>query len=121
MLPNKLHPSRFPGMSAKMIAVVGCILGEDWTEPTIAELVITSDGFVLARNAGHVGFNAFIGSATDLQRNWDNLLNVAGLTGEEQREANYRFQEAVKSPWRKGKSQPRRRGGGPVLYHASRP
>ena len=71
---DKLNPHRFPHMSGKMAAIVGHVLGEDWTEPTIAELVITSDGYVLARNFGHIGFDAFIGLATDLQRNWDNLL-----------------------------------------------
>ena len=75
MIADKLHPQRFPNMSGKMAAIVGCILGKDWTEPTIAELVVTSDGYVLARNSGHIGFDAIIGLATDLQRNWDNLLS----------------------------------------------
>ena len=86
-------------MSGKMAAIVGYILGEDWTEPTIAELVITSDGYVLARNFGHIGFDAFIGLATDLERNWDNLLSAAGLTGKERQEASHRYQQAVRSRW----------------------
>ena len=96
---DKLHPKRFPNMSGKMAAIVGYILGVEWTEPTIAELVITSDGYVLARNSGHIGFDAFIGLATDLQRNWDNLLSAAGLTGKERQEAAHRYQQAVRSRW----------------------
>ena len=94
---DKLHPQRFPNMSGKMAAVVGHILGEDRTEPTIAELVVTSDGYVLARNSGHIGFDAIIGSATDLQRNWDNLISAAGLTSTERQEAARCYQQAVGS------------------------
>ena len=86
-------------MSDRMAAIVGCILGMEWSEPNIAELVITSDGYLLARNTGHIGFNAFIGLARDLQRNWDNLLNAAGLTGKERQEAAHCYQQAVRSHW----------------------
>ena len=58
-LAEKLHPKRFPSMSGKMAAIVGYILGEEWTRPRIVELVVTSDGWVLARNAGHVGFDSY--------------------------------------------------------------
>ena len=97
MLADKLHPERFRNMSNKMAAIVGYILGMAWTEPTIAELVITSDGFVLARNRDHVGFDAFIGSIADLQRNWNNLLNAAQLTRQERQEAAHRYQQAVRN------------------------
>ena len=30
-LTERLHPRRFPGMSGKMAAVVGYILGEGWS------------------------------------------------------------------------------------------
>lgn len=54
-LAEKLHPDRFTEMSPRMAAVVGYILQERFTEPAIAELVVTSDGFVLARMEGEVG------------------------------------------------------------------
>ena len=82
-LAKKLHPGRFPGMSGKMAAIVGYILGESWTEPEVFELAITSDGFVLAGQSGDVGCNDWVGSAQDLERNVQNLLAVAGLTPEE--------------------------------------
>ena len=46
-LAEKLHPDRFSAMSGKMAAIIGYILGESWTEPEIAALSVTSDGFVL--------------------------------------------------------------------------
>ncbi len=73
-LAEKLHPRRFPSMSGKMAAVAGYILGERWTRPRIVELVITSDGWALARNAGHVEFDIIVGTAADLERNWNDLL-----------------------------------------------
>ena len=78
-----------------MAAVVGYILGRRWTRPRIVELVITSDGWVLARNAGHIGFDTIVGSAADLERNWENLLRAAGLTSEQQQEADERYRQAV--------------------------
>jgi hypothetical protein len=83
MLIEKLHPRRFPGTSGKMIAIVGFILGQDWTNPRISEMTITSDGFVMARQQGDVGMNVFVGSAADLDRNLRNLLDAACLLPDE--------------------------------------
>lgn len=93
-LCDKLHPSRFL-ISPKMTAIVGYILGETYVDPPIWEMVVTSDGFVLARVGGHVGCDTFIGSYSDLYRNWMRLLNAAELTDEEQIEAQCRFAELV--------------------------
>jgi hypothetical protein len=95
-LTTKLHPSRFSAMSGKMIAIVAHIIGETWTEPAIAELVETSDGFILARHEGDFGCNDFLGSFGDLQANWGRLLDVAQLTMAERKEAGDLFQQAVR-------------------------
>jgi hypothetical protein len=95
-LTDRLHPKRFPRMSGKMAAIVGYILGENWSKPRIAEMVVTSDGWVLARNKGHIGFDTIIGTLADLERNWNNLLRAAGLTSEEQQEAGERYRQAVR-------------------------
>jgi hypothetical protein len=95
-LAEALHPGRFPGMSGRMAAVVGYILGRRWSRPRIAELVVTSDSWALARNAGHIGFDTIVGTATDLERNWNNLLRAAGLTGKERQEADERYRKAVR-------------------------
>lgn len=78
-LVRKLNPNRFPGMSPKMGAILGCILGEEFTNPNIDELCVTSDGMLLGRLEGDCGMNEFLGSAADLRRNIKNLMDVAGL------------------------------------------
>ena len=40
-LIEKLHPARFSDMSALMAAIVGYVLGESFTEPSIAELTVS--------------------------------------------------------------------------------
>jgi hypothetical protein len=86
-LSQKLHPVRFTAMSGRMAAILGRILDERFTEPQLVSLIVTSDGFVLGRRAGDIGYNDFIGAESDLKRNWGNLLAVAGLSDEERDEA----------------------------------
>ena len=94
-LAKKLNPRRFPGMGSKMAAIVGYILGQDWTDPAIDEIAITSDGMVLASSEYDVGMNQFIGHISDLERNWVNLLDAAGLTFEERAHAENLFRVFV--------------------------
>jgi len=90
-LIRKLHPGRFTAMSPKMAAIVGCILGQEFTRPQLVGLTVTSDGFVLGMHAGDIGFNDFIGARADLDRNWDRLLDAAELTPDERKEADRLF------------------------------
>jgi len=60
-------------------------------------LVVTSDGFVLIEHVGEVGANNFMGGESDLLRNWNSLLDAAGLTPEERIEAEAAYQEHVHS------------------------
>jgi hypothetical protein len=85
-LIDKLRPDHFTAMSGKMAAIVGYILDEHFTDPAISELVVTSDGFVLAQTEGEVGANDLIGSEADLNRNLLELIGTAGLTEDETRE-----------------------------------
>ena len=96
-LAQKLHPGKFPGMSSKMAAIVGCILDRQYTQPSISELVITSDGCVLARHDGDIGYNDFIGARSDLERNWNLLLDVAGLTDDERQLAKRKYHQRIAS------------------------
>jgi len=75
-----------------MAAIVGFILGEPWTEPEIAALSVTSDGFVLT-DAG------FFGEAADLDRNLLNLLVAAEVTTDERTEFERPYRERV-DDWR---------------------
>lgn len=90
-LVAKLSPGRFPGMSGKMAAIVGYVLGVEFTTPAIAEMYLTADGFVLARLWGDIGANGLIGSRSDLERNWRSLLDCAGLSPEERARAEYQY------------------------------
>jgi hypothetical protein len=94
-LVRKLHPSRYPGMSGLMAAIVGCILGRQFTEPAIAGLVLTCDGYVLAWHGDDIGCNQFIGSRSDLERNWEGLLDVAGLTDDERQLAECKYRQHI--------------------------
>jgi hypothetical protein len=76
---EKLHPRRFPRMSAKFAAVLGALLGQTWTEPALMEVVITSDGFLLGRHEGEATCDEFLGPESWLKENLANLLDTAGI------------------------------------------
>ena len=82
-LAAKLRPDRFSAMSGKMAAIVGYILDEQFSDPAISELVVTSDGIVMAERVGEVGADEMIGREVDLNRNLLDLVTAAGLTEEE--------------------------------------
>jgi hypothetical protein len=64
-------------------AILGCILGEDWTTPRLIEMRVTRDGHVLGRWEGQVGFSTVLGSPEDLIRNIHGVAPVAELDGDE--------------------------------------
>jgi hypothetical protein len=90
-LAEKLHPKRFPSMSGRMAAVVAFLIDQQVIRPAIVEIVVTSDGFVLAGVDDDVGTNHYIASYSDLLRNWRALIAVAGLTKHEHIEAEILF------------------------------
>lgn len=79
-LIHKLHPSRLR-VSGKFCALLGCLLDQKWTEPTIPSILITSDGFLLGHKDG--GYNEFIGDASDLIRNINDVCDVVEATDDE--------------------------------------
>jgi hypothetical protein len=64
-------------------AILGCLLGEDWTTPRLVEMVITPDGHLLGRCEGEAAFKAFLGASADLLRNIHGVAPVAELDGDE--------------------------------------
>ena len=64
-------------------AILGCLLGEDWTTPRLVEMVITPDGHLLGRCEGEASFQAFLGASEDLIRNIHGVAPVAELDGDE--------------------------------------
>ena len=75
-----------------MTAIVGYILTESWTEPAIAWISVTPDGYVTTDAD-------FLGEAADLDRNLLNLLIAAGLTADERVDFERRYRERV-DDWR---------------------
>lgn len=84
-IKRALNPSRFPGMSPRMMAILGYIIEERYTTPAIKEMIVTSDGILMARVDGDIGFNDMLGKVEDFKRNWDKLIHFKGLglSGEE--------------------------------------
>ena len=67
----------------------------DFTTPGIAELTISeAENLVYVRKEGGIGFDG-IQSLEDLRNNWNRLIDVAGLTPEERREAVQLFNSKV--------------------------
>jgi len=64
-------------------AILGCLLGEDWTTPRLIETVITPDGHDLGRCDGESSFKAFLGASEDLIKNIHGVAPVAELDGDE--------------------------------------
>jgi hypothetical protein len=94
-LTEKLHPARFSEMSPLMAAVVGYVLGESFTEPTIAELTVSElENLVYIRQEGALGFEG-LQSLDDLRNNWNRLMDAAELTADERAEAVRLFNAKV--------------------------
>ena len=96
-LAEKLHPSRFSEMSPFMAAIVAYVLGEAWTEPAIAEITVSeAEDLVYVRKADGAGFDG-IQNLSDLRNNWNRLIDAAGLTPDERREAVALFRERIET------------------------
>jgi hypothetical protein len=70
-------------ISGQFIAMLGCLLQENWSTPVLVEMVSTSDGHLLGRCEGEVCCQAFLGETEDLIRNIHGVAKVAGLDGDE--------------------------------------
>ena len=64
-------------------AILGCLLGEDWTTPRLVEMQITPDGHILGQCDGQVSVSAFLGASEDLIRNIHGVARIADLDGDE--------------------------------------
>lgn len=94
-LQQKLNPRHFPQMSPVMGALVGYLVDAEYFEPSISEMTVTTDGFVLARVGHEPTFGHYIGPYDDVVRNWVALLSMAGLTPEERAYADAMFAERI--------------------------
>ena len=64
-------------------AILGCLLGEDWTTPRLLEMTILNKGHVIGRSEGQPGFSTFLGAEEDRIRNIHGVASVAELDGDE--------------------------------------
>src|SRR5947199_10031179 len=69
-LAQKLDPNRFPHMSGLMAAIVGFVFDTRFSNPSIADIIVTSDAFSLARVDGEIAANQHIEWHPDLARQW---------------------------------------------------
>ena len=81
----KLNPGRFPNVSGKMFACLGAFLNQHWSNPRIASIVVTSDGFLMGRDSGDIGFNEFIGTYDSFQSNLWGMVDSAGDVSDEEK------------------------------------
>jgi hypothetical protein len=92
---DKLNPNRFPDISGKMVAVVSCILRQDWAVPQIKSLWFSPDGTAWAMNEGDERYGHYVGNAIEVEREWKALLADADLTPEERKEAERLYEEVI--------------------------
>jgi|GEM_PF-888381 len=64
-------------------ALLGCLLGEDWTTARLIKMVVSPDGHVLGRCDSESSFKAFRGASEDLIKNIHGVAPVAELDGDE--------------------------------------
>ena len=86
--PNQIRADCAAKLAAVQVsdhfrAILGCLLGENWTTPRLIELVITSDGHLVGRLEGESEFKIFLGEADDLIKNIHGVASVAELDGDE--------------------------------------
>jgi hypothetical protein len=70
-------------ISGHFQAILGCLLGEDWTTPRLLEMMILPQGHMIGRSEGQPGCSTFLGAEEDHIRNIHGVAPVAELDGDE--------------------------------------
>jgi hypothetical protein len=102
---ERINPTNL-GYSPRMTAIVGAIIGYDYgvrdsRGGRLTSLAITADGFVMADSTASDGGGAFIGSASDLDRNLAKYrFTLAGENDEDAEEFDRLYKQNVRD-WRK--------------------
>ena len=64
-------------------AILGCLLGEDWSTPRLVEMFITPDSLMLGRPEHLDYLGKILGTTRDLLQNIQRLAKLAELDGDE--------------------------------------
>ncbi|MEP6754489.1 MAG: hypothetical protein ABJA67_03225 [Chthonomonadales bacterium] len=64
----KLNPDRFPMVSGEFWSCLGALLNQRFTEPRLASITSTTDGWLLGRIEGDIGFNESITDYASFER-----------------------------------------------------
>jgi hypothetical protein len=79
---DKLSPKSVR-VSPKFHAMLGALLHQEWTQPSLSHFVITSDGFVLGCRKGDCGCNDFMGATySELVQNIRGVAEAVDLSPE---------------------------------------
>ena len=89
-VPGALHKECVDKLSPKSVrvspqfhAMLGALLHQEWTQPVLSSIVITSDGFVLGSRAGDLGCNDFMGATySELVQNIRGVAEAVDLSPE---------------------------------------
>src|ERR1022692_2206201 len=68
-------------ISDHFLAILGCLLGENWTTPRLLEMMISPKGHMIGRSEGQPGFSTFLGAEKDLIRNIHGLRRSLNWMG----------------------------------------
>ena len=80
-LVERFSPDRLK-VSGKFYAILARLLGgQQWTDPSYAEIAITSDGHIIGALAD--GHDVYLGLVSDLVDNLRGVVDVVGLTEQE--------------------------------------
>lgn len=86
-LYTALEATSFQNVSGKLIAVLECALNIQPrnTNPSLAELMRTDDGFLMGRQEGDLGFNEWLGEMTadDIERNVRGMCEALNTPADE--------------------------------------
>jgi hypothetical protein len=78
-IKRALNPKNFPGMSTKMMAIVGYMLGEKFVTPPVVKLIALPDGSLMAKVQGDSKCNDNMGLFADFKRDWNNMIHIFNL------------------------------------------
>lgn len=80
-------PAEFSACSPVFLAVLGCLARVAATHPVITELAVSSEGWLLAKHEGDLGFNHALGlPRAGLLTNLTGLCDALGMNEAERKE-----------------------------------